>query len=106
MDTAQELLEELRRVRRDLDQFDVRLGELERRSVPATFSRAKIAQHRRQAVIDLRRQGMSLGAIANRLGVAIKTVHADLRGERVPETIVGLDGYRVPNRWGNGHPQA
>lgn len=61
---------------------------------------AKLARDdRREAVRDLRTQGLSIPQIASATGASTGTVHNDLKGfnsENLPKTITGSDGKSYP----------
>ena len=122
MDAARELLEELRRVRADLDGFDVRIAKLERggatdlatrvaslesRVAPWRYSMPGVTRYRRRTVAAMREQGLSMAAIAGALGIAVATVQRDLdcTPHSVPTRVIGLDHKSHPAHK-NGHPQA
>jgi hypothetical protein len=108
MDEA-ELTYTLDRMRRDLDQFDVRLAQLEHveqrmtsleaRAGTWIFAMPKVVDQRRRTTARLRERGLSMSMIADVLGVALATVERDLDAvpHSVPERIVGKDGKSQPS---------
>lgn len=50
------------------------------------------AARRREQALALRRQGLSIAAVAAELGVSYGTAYKDLADEPPPERVVGLDG--------------
>ena len=85
-----------------------RIEHLERQVSAAARSRTtSTSPSAGAAVVKLRATGLSIAAIATRLGLAVSTVARDLRQTRTPRRpyVVGLDGKRQPSRKNGNRPR-
>jgi DNA-binding NarL/FixJ family response regulator len=88
-------------VSRDLDELHARLEALERQVAEGSvFAHREHLAQRRRAVVALRLTGLSISAVAERLGLGRSTVERDLQvtPHTAPDYVVGLDGKRQPSR--------